>query len=75
MEGPTRGLSLTTLAETGGRRPSLPAFIMKRSRVFISLSLVCCLPPTEEPRFVRTAACSVLFIRFLAQSWRLVKSY
>ena len=64
MEGPTRVLSLTTLAETGGRRtrPFLPAFIMKCSRVFISLSLVCCLPPTEEPRFLRTAACSVLFI-------------
>lgn len=42
MEGPTRVLSLTTLAETGGRRtrPSLPAFIMKRSRVFSVYFLV-----------------------------------
>ena len=70
MEGPTRELSLTTLAETGGHRtcPSPPAFIMKRSWVFISLSLVCCPPPAEEPHFVRTGACSVLFFWFLAQS-------
>lgn len=77
MEGPTRGLSPTTLAETGGcrTRPSPPAFIMKHSQVFISLSLVSCLPPAVEPHFVRTAACSVLFIQFLAQSWCWVKSY
>ena len=60
-----QGLSLTTLAETVAVALALRR---QRSWAFISLSLVCCLPPAADPRFVRTAACCVLFIQFRAKS-------